>query len=630
MAYYPQLECVLIDANGVRTAAASKTFDVYNITTSTAEGSLVSDANGVIESGSIGSADGDVLELTHATYPGVHRFVTRATLYDAFTRQDQYGTTYIVEDLSTAGTATRALFVAVDLDNPAAVPLVLGTGRTGETTEFGIQKGSVARDYRIYPISQKLDGSIERTDYTRQTTEYTDITIPALPGGTVTSVAMTVPTFLSVSGSPITTSGTFAVSLANQTAKTFLAGPTSGGAAAPTFRAIAMADLGTGTPSSSNFLRGDGSWQTVSTGLTVGTTAISSGTANRLLYENGSNVLSESARLQFDGTDFSLVNSTAATGGSPSQKSPYLKLNGRAYASSADHQSDVRLYMKPGLVGSDYHVGFGIDFNNGSGWQESFEYGYDPAGFGQATRLKLGNPSNSSWGGFLEVTHNGQFAFKNLTGTLSGLQPGYISWTGASNLGYQVIRPHSFGLYGIVLQSQFGIPIQFKNHESGFGPSYDVYIEPKTIIGASTAPTAQLQVRATTEQMRLDYDASNYYSVTVGSSGGVTFDAVGSGAKFTFSDSIEVADAKDIVVGTSTGTKIGTSTSQKLGFFNATPVTQRSNIGAITDSTSGTAGASVDDVGGSFDQSTLNDNFATVVQRLNRTEQVLQDLGLTA
>lgn len=60
--------------------------------------------------------------------------------------------------------------------------------------------------------------------------------------GTVTSVAMTVPSFLSVSGSPITTSGTLAVSLATQTANTVFAGPSSGGAATPTFRALIPAD----------------------------------------------------------------------------------------------------------------------------------------------------------------------------------------------------------------------------------------------------------------------------------------------------------------------------------------------------------------------------------------------------
>lgn len=61
--------------------------------------------------------------------------------------------------------------------------------------------------------------------------------------GTVTSVAATFPNFLSVSGSPITTSGTLAVSLATQTANTVFAGPTSGGAATPAFRGLVSADI---------------------------------------------------------------------------------------------------------------------------------------------------------------------------------------------------------------------------------------------------------------------------------------------------------------------------------------------------------------------------------------------------
>lgn len=61
--------------------------------------------------------------------------------------------------------------------------------------------------------------------------------------GTVTSVAATVPSFLSVSGSPITTNGTLAISLAAQTANTIFAGPSSGGAATPTFRALVEADM---------------------------------------------------------------------------------------------------------------------------------------------------------------------------------------------------------------------------------------------------------------------------------------------------------------------------------------------------------------------------------------------------
>lgn len=67
---------------------------------------------------------------------------------------------------------------------------------------------------------------------------------PGMGGsGTVTSVGMTVPGFLSVTGSPVTTSGTIAVGLASQSAGVVFAGPASGPSAAPTFRALVQSDL---------------------------------------------------------------------------------------------------------------------------------------------------------------------------------------------------------------------------------------------------------------------------------------------------------------------------------------------------------------------------------------------------
>lgn len=59
--------------------------------------------------------------------------------------------------------------------------------------------------------------------------------------GTVTSVAMTVPSFLSVSGSPITSSGTLAVSLASQSAFTVLA--RGSGSGTPSFQALAASHI---------------------------------------------------------------------------------------------------------------------------------------------------------------------------------------------------------------------------------------------------------------------------------------------------------------------------------------------------------------------------------------------------
>jgi len=63
--------------------------------------------------------------------------------------------------------------------------------------------------------------------------------------GTVTSVGLSLPNILSVSGSPVTSSGTLSASLANQNANLVFAGPASSPAAAPTFRALVAADIPT-------------------------------------------------------------------------------------------------------------------------------------------------------------------------------------------------------------------------------------------------------------------------------------------------------------------------------------------------------------------------------------------------
>lgn len=67
---------------------------------------------------------------------------------------------------------------------------------------------------------------------------------PLTPGtGTVTSVALTVPSELSVSGSPITSAGTLAITKGSEPANRVAAGPTSGGSAPWAFRALVAADV---------------------------------------------------------------------------------------------------------------------------------------------------------------------------------------------------------------------------------------------------------------------------------------------------------------------------------------------------------------------------------------------------
>lgn len=61
--------------------------------------------------------------------------------------------------------------------------------------------------------------------------------------GTVTSVALSAPSEFSVSGSPVTSAGTLTLTKTNQSANIVYAGPSSGGATAPTFRALVADDI---------------------------------------------------------------------------------------------------------------------------------------------------------------------------------------------------------------------------------------------------------------------------------------------------------------------------------------------------------------------------------------------------
>jgi hypothetical protein len=73
--------------------------------------------------------------------------------------------------------------------------------------------------------------------------------------GTVTSVGVTVPTFMSVSGSPVTTAGSIDIEFDAQLANSILAGPSNGTGAPPTFRALVPADLPIATASANGSVK---------------------------------------------------------------------------------------------------------------------------------------------------------------------------------------------------------------------------------------------------------------------------------------------------------------------------------------------------------------------------------------
>lgn len=133
------------------------------------------------------------------------------------------------------------------------------------------------------------------------------LTISAPDVGTVTSVAMTVPSFLQVSGSPITSSGTLAVTLVNETANTVFAGPSTGSPAAPTFRSLVIADLPTSIPYA-NLAALTINRALVSNGS--GFVSVATTTATEIGFVNG---VTSSIQTQLDGKQSTLTPGSIST-----------------------------------------------------------------------------------------------------------------------------------------------------------------------------------------------------------------------------------------------------------------------------------------------------------------------------
>lgn len=128
---------------------------------------------------------------------------------------------------------------------------VTGSGTTGSSTALTLaNSGVTAGTYTKVTVDAKgrvtVGASLASSDVTTalgftpynasNPNGYTSNT------GTVTSVALSLPAIFSVTGSPVTTSGTLTAALASQTANTVWAAP-NGSNGAPTFRLLAAADI---------------------------------------------------------------------------------------------------------------------------------------------------------------------------------------------------------------------------------------------------------------------------------------------------------------------------------------------------------------------------------------------------
>lgn len=145
------------------------------------------------------------------------------------------GTLYIGVGTGGAGGLATAI---IPIGGPGAFATL--SGGTGQT---------IARD-TSFSGSVSLGGSATATTPASEddstavaTTAWVRDRIDSLGSGTVTSVGLSLPSVFTVSGTPVTESGTLTATLANQAANAVFAGPTTGSAATPGFRALAPADI---------------------------------------------------------------------------------------------------------------------------------------------------------------------------------------------------------------------------------------------------------------------------------------------------------------------------------------------------------------------------------------------------
>lgn len=222
-------------------------------------------------------------------------------------------------------------------------------------------------------------------------------------------------------------------------------------------------------------------------GLTIGD-AVTGGGANRVLYEDGSQNLAASSRLIFNGQTLTVQSENS------SQTANIFTVNRYDGVAGLNVDDDTSV-----TIGGDY------DYSSAKhAAQHIIKYA---GGAFSGKGLKLHDLAMGSiirlhaYGGDLYVTDDtgGTRAFMGDLGSSAGY---FIRGNGAT----------------------------WNMLNAGLG------------VGANSLGAARLEVTSTTEQLRVAYDASNYFKATVASNGAVTLDAVGSGAKFTFSDDVEVPD----------------------------------------------------------------------------------------
>lgn len=345
--------------------------------------------------------------------------------------------------------------------------------------------------------------------------------------GTVTSVALSLPGIFSVSGSPVTSTGTLSASLVTQGANMVWAGPTTGSAAAPDFRYLVTADV-----------------------PDLDATKITSGQLPVSLGGSGASTAA-GARANFGlviGTD---VLAPAGNG------SALTSLNASSLATGT--VPDARLSNTAVSPGSYTNTNLTVDAHgritaaaNGSG-----------AGSPGGSNTQVQFNDGGAFGGDAGLTYN-----KSTDTLTAGAYVGdglALTNLNASNLASGTVPDARLSNTAVSAGSYTNANITVDSHGrltaaangSGSGAPTD-------------ASYVVLGLNGTLSNERVLTAGSGVTITDGGANGDVTIDASWVGG--TVTTDITFTDGVNLVFGTTTGTKIGTNPMQLLSFYGNVPV----------------------------------------------------------
>lgn len=320
--------------------------------------------------------------------------------------------------------------------------------------------------------------------------------------GTVTSVGMTVPSFLSVSGSPITTNGTLAVSLATQAANLVFAGPSTGAAAAPTFRALVAADLALAAAPPSNGLQyNDGTNAfTASNGFKVDP-------ATNTLQVGELNVLKGTLQLQ------------AGSGGGSYKITTSVPSTNHVWILPDAAPTLDQLLKVSGVSGANYTLGYispsGLGFPTINATDGVIPYRSSSSAFSDSPITR--NGANQ-----ISIGNSGAFAGLQITGNAagSGLALGVLSSSANENL---TITPKGVG--SVVYSGNSG-GITQQTFTNGANGAYNFQVKTNSTSSAS---------------VEMSTTPSNFAALVIHAGNGHI--TVGNGGVLSFSTTLGIGDA---------------------------------------------------------------------------------------